>query len=385
MIHLVLPYGTGHGWGVCGMNLVVELARLAPVRHLVHDLSPAEVGDELWWHALRPHRTSADVWARYAAGELPRVDGPLLTAVGNHELRPIGPPLAGRPTIGYTFFEEYPPDEAIAFARDHYDVLVAGSRWGEEALRERGLERVATVVQGVDPALFNPAGAEKRLFPDRFMVFSGGKMELRKGQDLVIRAVAVLQQRHPDVWLVTAWSNPWRSTLDTMASAPGLRWPAPFTGTQEDLVRRLLAANGADPERAIVLPARPNALMPAVYKRCDLGLFPNRCEGGTNLVLMEHMACGRPAIATDATGHRDVLLDGAAIPLRGGQEAVIVRDGREIARWHEPDLDEVVERLEWAYGHRDELAAIGRRAGEAMAVFTWRRAAEAFLALLRPA
>ncbi len=41
------------------------------------------------------------------------------------------------------------------------------------------------------------------------MVFSGGKFELRKGQDVVIRAYRVLQDRHPDVMLVNAWFNPW--------------------------------------------------------------------------------------------------------------------------------------------------------------------------------
>ena len=41
------------------------------------------------------------------------------------------------------------------------------------------------------------------------MVFSGGKFELRKGQDVVIRAYRVLEDRHPDVMLVNAWFNPW--------------------------------------------------------------------------------------------------------------------------------------------------------------------------------
>jgi hypothetical protein len=39
------------------------------------------------------------------------------------------------------------------------------------------------------------------------VVFSGGKLEHRKGQDLVIRAFVRFVQRHPDAVLVTAWGS----------------------------------------------------------------------------------------------------------------------------------------------------------------------------------
>ena len=42
--------------------------------------------------------------------------------------------------------------------------------------------------------------------------------------------------------------------------------------------------------------AVPNALMPPVLREMDVALFPNRSEGGTNLVAMECMACGVPTI-----------------------------------------------------------------------------------------
>jgi hypothetical protein len=38
----------------------------------------------------------------------------------------------------------------------------------------------------------------------------------------------------------------------------------------------------------------------------DCGLFPNRCEGGTNLVAMEYASIGRPIVANALTGHADI-------------------------------------------------------------------------------
>ena len=91
-----------------------------------------------------------------------------------------------------------------------------------------------------------------------------------------------------------------------MRASPHLRWPA-MTGKYGEAMTRLLAENGLDVSRVITLGPRPNALLARIYRNTDVGLFPNRCEGGTNLVLMEYMACGKPVVAVDATGHRDVV------------------------------------------------------------------------------
>lgn len=378
MIHCVLPVGDGYGWGVCGRELTLALAARGPVR-----LWP--VGEQGLGRVLDPlvRRRLAELSA--AGGETPAAgDGvphPLLHAVAGVSLQPAGPPLRGRPTVGYTFFEDELPAGAADTAARHYDLLVAGSTWCEERLREAGVERTASVLQGIDPARFRPRGA-KRLFGDRFVVFSGGKLELRKGQDLVIRAFAELASRHPDALLVAAWYNPWPASLRTLASSPHLEMPSSHEGEWEGFVHRLVAANGVDPQRVIVAPPLPNSALPALYRETDVGLFPNRCEGGTNLVLMEYMACARPVIAADNSGHRDVLSDDNALLLRRMQPLEVRDgDGELKARWSEPDLEEVVERLEWAYRHRDELAPYAARAAEDMARRTWERTAGNFLEL----
>ena len=44
-----------------------------------------------------------------------------------------------------------------------------------------------------------------------------------------------------------------------------------------------------------------------VMNKTDIGIFPNRVEGGTNLVLMEYLACGKPVIASYGTGQRGCI------------------------------------------------------------------------------
>ena len=123
--------------------------------------------------------------------------------------------------------------------------------------------------------------------------------------------------------------------------------------------------------------------MSEIYSNTDLGLFPNRCEGGTNLVLMEYMACGKPVIASYSSGHRDVLTKENSIPLRSLHPFTVQnQEGRILYNWEEADLDEIIAGLEWAYWHRDELKNIGKTAGEDLAELIWEKSARQFYELI---
>ena len=50
------------------------------------------------------------------------------------------------------------------------------------------------------------------------------------------------------------------------------------------------------------MPSRANRTMPGILASADAALFPNRCEPGTNLVAMETLAAGVPAILAANTG-----------------------------------------------------------------------------------
>jgi glycosyltransferase involved in cell wall biosynthesis len=370
MITLVLPIGSVHGWGTFGRYITRELSRQTQIRLITNP----------WPKNLLPfeERFLEPLAMVVPANELKRlsVDGPVLQLVAPSFACGIAE-VTGTTTHACTFFEvdSVLPDAAERARK--FNSIVVGSTWCDQILRAAGFLNSVVAIQGIDPVLFNPYQNQKEFFPDTFTVFSGGKFEFRKGQDLVIRAFKVLQDRHKDVLLVTAWFNPWPLTMNTMQASRHIRFPAVSNNNfnYEMVVREVLNINGIDPARSIILGPTPGAMLSRIFKETDVGLFTNRCEGGTNLVLMEYMACGKPAIASFNTGHTDVVADTHAIPIRKMNPIRAVM-GAQPTTFVEADLEETIEHLEWAYQNRDQLRTIGDAAGEEMKKYTWAHTAE---------
>jgi glycosyltransferase involved in cell wall biosynthesis len=384
VIYAVLPTGSFHGWGVCGKYIVKELSRLDNIRLLTEGLEFQNIQDEFDFRLLKSVLVDEQEARAIRSGAIQRLSFPLLQNIVDKTLRPAIPGFTGARTVGYTFFEEnILAPEFIENGRRCYDLVVAGSGWCEEVLRQHGLTNVTTIIQGVDPTIFNATHAQKEYMQDTFVIFSGGKFELRKGQDIVLKAFKILHDRYPDVMLVTSWYNHWAPSMQTMCASPHIRFTAE-SGEYNALMQRTLAENGIDPARVITLPPYPNTMMTRIYRNTDIGLFPNRCEGGTNLVMMEYMACGKTVLASYNTGHKDVLTQENSLMLTQMRQLSISANGQPIAVWEEPNIEEVVEKLDWAYHHRDNLRTIGLRAAQDMSRLTWSRTARLFLEALSP-
>ncbi len=293
-----------YGWGVCGLNLALEWAKYASVEATT--LVPLDLStivlDPLRKHALEPFIQ------RSLAREVPR-DAIRLHALGNEFLSESDAP------IGVIVFEKPLSKAAIERAK-HYDLIVTHSTWNEELLRDHGLDNVRMIFEGVDPSLFYPA-PQQGLLPGKFLIFSGGKAEPRKGQDIVVKAFRIFAQRHADAMLITAWHS---------------KWPRLAAGMNLDL--------GSFADRVIDVGTVPNAHMPAIYRECDVSLFPNRAEGGTNLVAMECLACGVPTILSANSGHLDLIGRAGVFPLQSQQ---LSANG-----WGESDVEEILAALEFA-------------------------------------
>jgi len=390
MLYLDMALGSSHGWGVVGKNLARELARLEPVRVISEPLQVNAIGDVLEFHELKGLMLSEAEAARFQAANGVRVAaGPLLQGIGDEKLMPRRGHLRGVPTIGHSVFERNLLQPALVEnGRRHFDRIPAGSTWCSSVLAEAGLPDVTTVVQGIDPTVFYPSAnraGRRQFLADNFVVFSGGKFEFRKGQDVVIRAYKVLQDRHGDVMLVNAWRNPWPGSFLTMHSSPLINF-APRGGTCEEVINQVLADNGIDLRRVITCPQMLNFTLPRLYWNTDVGIFLNRCEGGTNLVLMEYMACGKPVVAVNTTGHADIVNSSNALIIETKGETTL-RDPNHVpvARWPEPDSDDAVDKLEWAYQNREKMRELGRQAGADLAERTWRKTAEAFRKIIQEA
>jgi glycosyltransferase involved in cell wall biosynthesis len=378
MLTLALPLGNTHGWGLCGTYLTRELARRSPVRLITPAFDPATVGDEFEYSFLQGLVIDP---AQIDAVRDEIADSAVLQAAVDHTLQPMAPGVRGRRNVLYTFFEHSELTAQSIENSRRFDVVVGGSSWCRDVLQRHGLTNARAIFQGVDASIFNAHENGKRFLEDQFVVFSGGKFEFRKGQDLVIAAFKILHERHDDVMLVNAWFNHWPDSWRTMAASSYIRF-VDWAPDHCEAVSELLAANDIDLTRVITLPAKPNIAMARVYRNSDCGLYPNRCEGGTNLALMEYMACGKPAIVSASTGHRDVATDANALLLKDLRPVTVTAGERTVAVWEEPVLEDIVEKLEWAYRNRGALENIGTAAARSMQGFSWEAAAGQFLDLL---
>jgi len=145
--------------------------------------------------------------------------------------------------------------------------------------------------------------------------------------------------------------------------------PLPFRADGMPDIAAWVAANGIRAEQFLDLGVVPNALLPTILREADAALFPNRCEGGTNLVAMEAMACGVPTILSANTGHLDLIKDGTALALTE-QRPIPSAPG-----WRESNIDEIVVALETFYTDRTRAAAIGAAGATLLAGLTWTKTA----------
>lgn len=351
-LYLGLTSGENFGWGVCSKYLKEELSKKITIINVDEHEDLIKTG---------------------------KVNGTVFHALNNNDFSGLYP-VRGKRNIGYTFFEYELNDAAVKNASS-YDTILGGSSWNEQKLKERGIENTGVLIQGIDPELFYPGEKEKN--NDLFIIFSGGKFELRKGQDLVLKAFQMLQQKYSDIILINAWYNLWPHTMQSMAISKYIKYE--YKGeTWKNFMINLCRINNIDGNKIFTLPITPSNKLRDLYLSSDIGLFPNRCEGGTNLVLMEYMASGKPVIASFNSGHKDILTHNNSLLLKDMHEFKLFDDNKKlIADWEEPDLDEIISKLEFAYYNRNEIKRIGKRAGEDMRNYTWSQTADSLMQILK--
>jgi glycosyltransferase involved in cell wall biosynthesis len=383
MIYIGLPYGSSFGWGVLGREIMLAMSRLTDIRVLAPPGVQQNLDDEFDRYQMRRLMATSQKNWRQVNGTW-TLDGPMIQAAFGRGLEPFVPQITPPAHVGFGVFEESVlPQATITRARELFKHVATGSTYCAEVLRQHGLTNVSVVFHGVDSTLFHPREELRSFWQDKFVIFSGGKFELRKGQDIVIRAYKVLQDRHADVALVNSWYNIWAFARETMAGSKLIKYQPPPNNDYISWMNGLLAANGLDVDRVITVGLRDNRLLPRLYHATDLGFFPNRCEGGTNMVLMEYMACGKPVLASFNSGHKDVVRGENAVLIQQ-HKPMEIRNGPELtATWNDPDLDEAIEKLEWCYQHRDELQRLGQQAAADMREFPYERVAKGLLEAVR--
>lgn len=186
----------------------------------------------------------------------------------------------------------------MRFALRHADTVVANSDYTDQQLRRMGVpaKQIVVVNPGVDIERFRaglPCADLKDsigLRRDEHLILSVGRLQRRKGFDMVIRSIPQL--------------------LD---AGLGVRYALIGIGEDQEYLADLAAKHGVA-DRVHLLGHVSPADLARWYNACNVFAMPNREVSGDTegfgMVFLEAAACGKPAIAGNAGGTGAAVLDG---------------------------------------------------------------------------
>jgi phosphatidylinositol alpha-1,6-mannosyltransferase len=175
------------------------------------------------------------------------------------------------------------------------EYLIANSQNTARILREEwGLpaERVCVLHPGVDTNYFTPAPTNvevrKRLgWNDRPVALTVGRLQKRKGQDMMIRALPAIRRALPNILYSIGGAGEERAALEALAVSEGVSEHVQFLGEVND------------------------STLLDCYRQCDLCALPNRQVGrdieGFGMVLLEAQSCGKPVLAGASGGTAETM------------------------------------------------------------------------------
>jgi glycosyltransferase involved in cell wall biosynthesis len=353
------------GWGILGLNLFERWTATPDIQPLMGlPITPFDLtgADPLRSAILQPAITAANQFHEaLTAGKTGLQETIVIDAFGD-SFAPI--PARGRGDLGIrnvarSIFENTRVSGAKMI--EPYDSVLCASEWAAKVLRENTNKPVTMIHEGIDHSLFFPGPRSGLLDPECFYVFTGGKIEFRKAQDLVILAFREFAARHDDAVLVAAWNSPWPD----YSAGFQVNLPAPLRKNASGALdlRQWVTENGISSHQFMELPSMSNFLMPMVLRQMDCALQVSRCEACTNLPAKEAMACGVPVILSNNTGVRDLIDGDNCLPLNT-QDPVTGPPGVGTDGWGESRVEEVVDALEKLYTDTQMRKRIGVRGAE---------------------
>ncbi len=186
-------------------------------------------------------------------------------------------------------------------------------------------EKVYVIHYGIDcPSFMKPEQKPREVWAEDSVPLIGtaGRLEPRKGQDLLIRTMPLVLGRYPRARLLIAGHDPWGygAELQGLIEGLGLRECVRLVGFQNDI--------------------------PSFLHALDLFAFASRSEG-FGLVLLEAMAASKPVVASRIAPLSEIVVD--------GETGILVRS-------EEPDA--WAEAILWLLDHAEEAKKMGERGRE---------------------
>jgi phosphatidylinositol alpha-1,6-mannosyltransferase len=172
-----------------------------------------------------------------------------------------------------------------AFAADRADVVIAVSAHTASLLHRAGARPSSLSV--IPPGVDLPADPAPLPAAHPTVLTIAQLSYAYKGHDVLIRALARVRARVPDVRWVVIGDGPLREGLERLARSCGVAEASCFLGSV------------ADAERDLWL------------RRADVFAMPSRLDGeGFGIAYLEAGAHGKPVVAGDAGGSREAVEDG---------------------------------------------------------------------------
>ena len=284
----------------------------------------------------------------------------------------------------YTVFELRDPAQTRVSELRGYDEIWTPSEWGRQVLQEHGWDKTIRVV---------PEGTNTHEMPRHLIslqdpgctVMSVGKCEKRKGQDLLLDALDMIQGI--SVTVRALWNNPW----DEQAAHKLLIDRGWFPTLNDPKACDAWSKNG----HVISLMDRvaSDTDWQAIAMESMCAIFPHRGEGW-GIPILDCIGLGVPTFATNASGPTPYLTmyysgwPGILKPQLLKMERVndpVFFPGSE-GYWVSPDPQEIADFIVHSHtmskqGRRD-VATWGRKVGD---YFSWEKSAAKFAAACQAA
>lgn len=184
-----------------------------------------------------------------------------------------------------TFINRWPERRSILGLCRRADAVVCVSETVREILRRRGAagDNIHVIYNGMDEGkIYKGENSVRRRYAGKTIVLGVGNLENIKGFDLLIRAVAELRPRHPELVCLIVGGGREQSNLRELVASLGL------AGVVE------------------LLGAKPAAEVMEYMDACDIFCLPSWSEG-FGIVYLEAMAQGKPVIAVEGQGISDIV------------------------------------------------------------------------------
>ncbi len=156
-------------------------------------------------------------------------------------------------------------------------------------------DRIRVLYPGTDTQRFLPKCGDSTLrtdpaWRDKTVILTAGRLQRRKGHDMLIRALPQIREAIPGIHYAIAGDGDQRQFLEQLAAENGVSGHVQFLGENTD--EQLLTC----------------------YQDCDLFALPNRQDGedieGFGIVLLEAQACGKPVLAGASGGTAETMNPG---------------------------------------------------------------------------